>query len=427
MITHRTKMQLIAFAIITLLGVSYVGAKYARLDRLVVDDTYTVTAHYPSSGGIFAGAEVTYRGVGVGTVRSMELTRNGVDVHLDIDKDYDAIPADSLAVVGNRSAVGEQYVELQPQSDSGPYLAEGSDISPEATQVPLATDTLLTNLSRMVGSVDRDALRTTTTELGDAFEGTGRDLQSIIDSGNSFIREANANFDVTTALLRDSNTVLSTQVEQAQEIRSLTHNLDLFSTQLAASDEDLRAVIDNGSASADQLRLFLEENDVELSELINNLVTTGEVVVRRLAGVEQILVVYPYVVEGGFTVVSKSPDGQYYAHFGMITQHDPPTCHRGYGSTDRRTPHDGSNRPMNTAAHCAEPATQSNPRGAQHAPRPAPGETPPVVASYDPETGEVTWKGDAPDAGPTGTVAPETLGEESWKWLYLQPLVAPRR
>ena len=108
MITKRTKVQLIIFVVITLLGVSFVGAKYAQLDRLVVDQDYTVTAHFPDSGGIFSGAEVTYRGVTVGRVGTMKLTSEGVDVNLDIDKSQDKIPSDTKALVGNRSAVGEQ-------------------------------------------------------------------------------------------------------------------------------------------------------------------------------------------------------------------------------------------------------------------------------------------------------------------------------
>ncbi len=42
---------------------TFVGARYARLDRFFYDDTYTVVAHFPDSGGAFAGAEVSYRGV----------------------------------------------------------------------------------------------------------------------------------------------------------------------------------------------------------------------------------------------------------------------------------------------------------------------------------------------------------------------------
>ena len=42
-------------------------------------------------------------------------------MYLDIDNAYDDIPADAQALVGNRSAVGEQYVEeahrLEPKAE----------------------------------------------------------------------------------------------------------------------------------------------------------------------------------------------------------------------------------------------------------------------------------------------------------------------
>jgi phospholipid/cholesterol/gamma-HCH transport system substrate-binding protein len=437
MITRRTKVQLLIFVLITLLGVSYVGARYARLDRLVLDDSYTVVAHFPDSGGIFAGGEVSYRGVRIGQVGKLQLTDSGVDVYMDIDKSYDTIPSDALAVVGNRSAVGEQYVELQPQVDTEPYLHDDSEIAAEDTRTPIPTQKLLGDISTTVESVNKKALSTTVTELGEAFGGTGQDLQRIIDTGNEFIKSANANFDTTSALIRDSNTVLHGQIDSASAIRSFARDLSLFSGTLAGSDKSLRAVIDNGSATATQLRTFLEDNEVDLGELINNLVTTGDVVVKHLPGIEQVLVVYPYVVEGGFTVVSKSPDtGLYDAHFGMVLTQDPKVCEKGYESTNVRPPQDGSNAKMNEQAHCAEPPTVSNARGAQNAPRagaayraPAgPHYRGPVVASYDPVTGHLSWGAKVdPALGSPGTPAPSTLGEESWKWLFLQPLVPDRR
>jgi phospholipid/cholesterol/gamma-HCH transport system substrate-binding protein len=425
MITQRTRVQLVVFALITLIGVSFVGARYARLDRLFVDTSYTVVAHFADSGGIFAGGEVSYRGVRVGQVEKLRLTDAGVDVYLDIDNGYDDIPADALAVVGNRSAVGEQYVELQPQSDGKPFLRDKSEIALDDTRTPIPTQKLLGDISTTVESVDQDALRTTVGELGDAFGGTGQDLQRIIDSGTSFIDAANANFDTTTALIKDGNTVLKGQVASASAIRTFARQLRLFTGSLAGSDQALRPVIDNGSATANELRTFLDENKVDLSELINELVTTGEVVVRHLDGVEQILVIYPYIVEGGFTVVARSPDtGLYDAHFGMILTSNPEVCHGGYESTDRRPPQDGSNRPMNTNAHCAEPPTKSNARGAQNAPRAPAAYRAPVVASYDPVSGHLRWGDRVPrDLSSPGSLAPRTLGGDSWKWLFLQPLM----
>ncbi|MBW3591634.1 MAG: AAA family ATPase, partial [Actinobacteria bacterium] len=68
----------------------------------------------------------------------------------------------------------------------------------------------------------------------------------------------------------------------------------------------------------------------------------------ELDGVEQLLVAYPIVVEGGYTVTSKDPQtGLVNAHFGMIMVEEPGLCHAGYESTDRRPPQNGGNRPMN--------------------------------------------------------------------------------
>jgi phospholipid/cholesterol/gamma-HCH transport system substrate-binding protein len=428
MITRRTRVQLLIFVAITLLGVSYVGARYARLDRVFFDDHYTVVAHLERSGGIYEGGEVSYRGVQVGKVGKLVLTDGGVDAYLDIENGDDEIPADTLAVVGNRSAVGEQYVELQPRTDKAPYLGEHSEIAMADTRTPIATEKFLADISTTVESVDKQSLATTVDELGQAFAGTGPDLQRIIDTGNSFINEADANFDTTTALIRDSNTVLKTQADKASAIRTFAQQLSLFSDSLAGSDKDLRAVIDQGSATATQLRTFLEQNRVDLAELLNNLVTTSNVVVKHLPGVEQILSIYPYVVEGGFTVVSKSPDtGLYDAHFGLILTTNP-VCHGGYESTDTRPPQDGSNRPMNTKAGCTEPASKSNARGVQNLQRAPASYRPPVVASYDPDNGRLHWGSHVgADRAQPGTLAPKSFGEDTWKWLFLQPLTESQR
>ncbi|HEY6933172.1 MAG TPA: MlaD family protein [Marmoricola sp.] len=423
MITARTRKQLIAFVIITLLGVSYVGAKYAKLGQLFYDTSYDVHAHFSQSGGIFTGAEVTYRGVTVGQVDSMKLTRDGVDVVLGIDRSWNHIPADTLAQVADKSAVGEQFVDLQPQTDAGPYLHGGSVIRDADTSVPVSTTALLTNLDRLVQSVPQGDLRTVVSQFGTAFKGTGPSLGQIIDTSTSFINTANRNFGVTTALIRDSNVVLRTQVDKGSAIRSFARNLALFSGTLAGHDRDLRALIENGSATADELRTFLEQNQVNLGQLINNLLTTGEIQVRHLKAIRQLLVLYPYEVAGGYTVTQRGPDGGYDARFGLILNNDPPVCHHGYEGTDRRSPHDRANRPMYTGAHCAEPASQSNARGAQHAPNGRTGvayRAP--VATYDARTGNVTWRQHRarPRVVSTGG-AYQVFGEDSWKWLLFQP------
>ncbi len=430
MITRRTKIQLLVFVLITLLGVSYVGARYARLDRVVMDTSYTVVAHLPDSGGIFAGGEVTYRGVRIGQVSKLELVEGGIDAHLEIDNEWDEIPEDSRAVVANRSAVGEQFVELQPQAGGKPYMVDGSEIAKGETQIPISTTTLLTNLDSLVRSVPRDALRTTVKELGTGFDGTGEDLQTIIDTGNSFINTADAEFDTTRSLIRRSNTVLQGQLASESALRTFSRDLRLFSGAVADADGDLRRVINNGSATANQLRTFLKQNEVDLRGLLNNLVTTGRITVKRLDGVRQLLVIYPYVVEAGFTVVAEDPEsGLMDAHFGLVLT-EKPLCNEGYDDGEKRPPQELGDKPMDMDAFCAEPSTRTNARGADEAPGPQRAGADydeNVVATYDARTGRLSW-GD--EGGPTtsaGSVAPPTFGKDSWKWLFLQPQTAPTR
>jgi phospholipid/cholesterol/gamma-HCH transport system substrate-binding protein len=418
-LTSRTKKQLLAFVLLTLVGISYTGARYARLDRLVYDSAYRVNAEFAQSGGIFTGAEVAYRGVKVGQVSDMRLTRDGVDVVLSIDKGH-RIPADTLALVANKSAVGEQYVDLEPRTDKGPFLKDGSKIAVADTQVPKSTTEILTSVDSFVNSVPQDQLRTVVSELGAGFKGSGGDLGQIIDTSNAFIASANQNFDVTTALIKDSNTVLRTQSDKGSAIRSFAQNLALFSGVVADNDAALRALIDNGSATANELRTFLEENQVDLGGLINKLVTTGEVVVKHLPGIRQILVLYPYEVANGYTVVAKNAEG-YDARFGFIFNSNPAVCHAGYNPSQWRSPTDGSNKPMDTTAHCAEPASRTNARGAQNAPRAGADYRAPV-ATYDLGDSTFTWADQGGQVAYDGGAA-ALYGDDSWKSLLLHPLL----
>ncbi len=444
------------FVIITLLGVSFVGAKYAKLGDLFFNTKYKVNVQLAQSGGIFTGAEVDYRGVNVGLVTDMVLTREGVTAVLSIDNSQKKIPADTIAVVANRSAVGEQYIDLEPKSDGQPYLKDGSVVATADTVTPVSTTELLTNLDALVQSVPKDKLQTVVSSLGDAFHGTGPALSKIIDTSTSFIRTANDNFDTTTALIRDSNTVLKTQVAETSAIKSFSRDLSLFTDTLAGHDKQLREVIESGSATATELRTFLEQNQVDLGRLVSNLLTTGKITYARLPGVRQILVLYPYMVAGSFSAVQLDNPGNptnptdpdkkgvypapYDARFGLVLQQVPNICdsnnNSGYHKNQVRSPgaNDGSvydgkpgtgdlkDLPMDMTAGCTDTSGHLAARGAQMAPRVANNYRAPV-ASYDVKTGHLTWATGANHAPVemSSAQAPELYGKDAWKWMLLQP------
>ncbi|WP_405473913.1 MCE family protein [Streptomyces canus] len=424
MITRTVKAQLLAFATVTAVGVSYVGAEYTGLADDVLGGGYTVRADFADSGGIFPGAEVTYRGVPVGRVGALRLTgSDGVSVALDIKDGAPRIPADTLAVVANRSAVGEQYVDLQPRTSHGPYLLDGSAIPRGSTRVPLATTDLVLSLDGLVNSVGKDDLRITVDELGKAFSGTGPNLSRLVDSGNALVESASESLPQTISLIEDSRKVLRTQADQGSSIKSFAHDLAALSAQLKSSDGDLRKLIGNATPAAQQVNSLLKSTGPRLSVLLANLISGGQVTLARLPGMEQSLVTFPALVAGSYTVVP----GDGTTHFGLVVNaDDPPPCTQGYGTT-RRDPSDTSTREANTDARCTAPlGSKTSVRGAQNAPGTSTtsggANQAAYVTPYDPETGTTTGPDGRPvEIGSTGGQQ-AVFGRESWQWLLVGPM-----
>ncbi|MFC6089246.1 MCE family protein [Saccharothrix lopnurensis] len=367
MIPRRTKLQIGAFVVIALVGISYVGARYAGLGRVFGATGYVVTMQLEDSGGVFTNAEVTYRGVGVGRVAQMRLTADGLDVDLDIEPGAPPIPADLEAVVANRSAVGEQYVDLRPRGEDGPYLGAGSVIPRSATSTPPPVDALLGNLDAFARSVPTDSLRIVVDELDRAFAGTGPDLQVLLDNTRAFTRAATEHLPQTKALIDDGLVVLNTQAEQGSAIRSFSTDLRALAEQLKNSDGDLRRLIAVSPGVAEQVSALLRETGPNLGVVLANLLTTGNILVTRLDGLEQMAVTYPIAVGGGFSVAKGDGTG---AHFGLaLNVFDPPPCTVGYEGTAIRQGTDTSAAPLNTQAYCAlAPGSATGVRGAQNAP-----------------------------------------------------------
>jgi phospholipid/cholesterol/gamma-HCH transport system substrate-binding protein len=421
-ISRIAKLQVLVFLVVSLLGVAYVGLRYVGLGDRLLGGGYTVHADFKQAGGIYPNAPVTYRGVPVGRVGAVRLHDGAVRVDLNIQGGT-RIPLDLKAVVAELSAVGEQYVDLRPAADTGPYLHDGDVIPVSRTSTPLPVEALLSNLDSLVRSVNTDDLAVLIDELGTAFENNSDALRQILDSTDALIAGANQYLPQTLALIQDGRTVLSTQDASADAIRRWAAALAQLTDTLRSSDPDIRKLLANGPPAATQLIGLLRDLDPTIGTLLGNLVTVNGIAARRLPGIRQILVEYPVVVVGGFTVTP----GDGTAHFGLVVNvNDPPPCQ--YQQTGQR------------GCTATEQSHGSDPRGTAQAPgtnagttpapigggsvgtSPASGSVPATVAGYDPATGLVTGPDGLPlEFGGTGGQY-AVAGEQSWKQLLLAGL-----
>ena len=85
--TRDTKIRLIAFAIVSALGLTYVGGNYLGIVDRILGRGYNVNVILPASGGIYEGAEATYRGVKIGKVDKMTVDRDGLRVRVALKED----------------------------------------------------------------------------------------------------------------------------------------------------------------------------------------------------------------------------------------------------------------------------------------------------------------------------------------------------
>ncbi|MEU2549542.1 MCE family protein [Streptomyces roseolus] len=385
MITRAVRLKNLAFLVIAVTVLAFVGVRYADLGQYAgVADHYTVRVHLARTGGLFTHSDVTYRGVSVGRVGALDLTADGVVAELRIKKSAPRIPADAQAVVAGLSAVGEQYIDLRPESDGGPFLADGARIEQPDTQVPAPVTDVLGSMSALTRSVPLDSLRTVVDELGKAFEGHGDDLQVLLDSGSAFVQAADRSLPATTRLIRDGEVVLRTQADESRAIRDFAGGARELAATLKGSDADLRRLLTVTPEATGQVSGLLDDLDPSLSVVLANLLTTSELALTRQRGIEELLVKYPAAISAGATAV----DGGRLNIGLAVTFFKPLPCTSGYGGTRYRNGLDLGTAPaLNTGAACTAPAaTGTNVRGSAHAPKgdaaPAPARVPGSLAQH---------------------------------------------
>jgi phospholipid/cholesterol/gamma-HCH transport system substrate-binding protein len=382
MLTRFVRTQLIIFTILSVIGVSVMVVKYLQAPTLLGLDRITVKLELPASGGLYRFSNVTYRGVQIGKVTALSATRDGAEATLSLDTSPN-IPADLQADVRSVSAVGEQYVDLQPRKDSGPYLRDGSVISADNTAVPQQVGPMLDQVSALIGSIPKDRLSALLDESAKAFNGAGFDLGSLIDSSSKVAADANRVADRSRTLIEDSGPLLDSQVQTADSIRTWAHGLAGFTDQLVINDPQTRTLLHNGSGAADEASRLLTQVKPTLPVLLANLISIGQVGVTYHASLRQLLVLLPPYVASvqAYGLGTKNPTGYSMGEF-ALTVADPPACTVGFLPPSQwRSPADTTEADTPDGLYCKLP--QDAPiavRGARNYPcQGVPGKRAPTV------------------------------------------------
>lgn len=432
-LTRRILIQMAIFITVSLLALGIMVFGYMRVQDMVGIGKYTVKLELPETGGLYPRGNVTYRGAQVGIVDSVNLTNTGVQAVLSLDSNVE-IPADVKAEVHSVSSVGEQFVQLLPQSASGPMLKDGDVIAADRTTVPTDINKVLADTTRGLQAIPQDNLKTVVDEAYVAVGGLGPELRRLVNGSTTLAIDARKNLDPLTTLIDQSKPVLDTQTETGDSIKAWAANLATITGQLQNQDQAVAGVLDNGPGAADEVRALFDRLQPTLPIVLANLVSLGEVAVTYQPNLEQLLVLLPQgtAVTQAVGVHKRNTKQDYMgdalvfnlnlmipllpAPIPLPPQQLPPPCTTGFlPAQQQRIPtfQDYPDRPAGNV-YCRVPQDAPfNVRGARNLPcETVPGKRAPTVKmcesdeNYVPLNDGYNWKGD-PNATLSGQAVPQ--------------------
>lgn len=367
-ITNFVRGQLIIFSLVTVVAIVAMAVFYIRIPQMFGVGSYRVTLEMPSSGGLYQNANVSYRGVDVGKVTGMWLTSDGVGAELTIDSSAD-IPADSEASVRSVSAVGEQFVDFTPPEDpGGKYLRNGATV--EVDDLPVEISSMLDQADALLDAVGDTQLRQVMDEAFRAFNGTGDDLQRLLDSMILFVGAADENVDTVNALIDETGPILATQNRTADQIRSWTRDLTTVTDQLRAHKTNIDGILNKGPGTADSAQKLFSDISVSFPEAIANLSVDARTMAVYLPNLQQTIVLYPRVLAALITAINNGSSAYGPNVNFTLGFQDPPTCTVGFVPTaDWRFPSEQTPQDLPPGMLCRLPQdAQSSVRGARNFP-----------------------------------------------------------
>ncbi|HVR00402.1 MAG TPA: MlaD family protein, partial [Mycobacterium sp.] len=414
------KIRLVVFTAIALAAACVIVFGYIDLPAMLFGvGRYEVTLNLDRAAGLYPQSNVSYHGTVVGRVKSVTLTEAGVQAVLSLSSDY-SIPSRLRAEVHSQSAIGEQYVDLQPSSDRAAPLRDGDVIAAANTAVPPDFDSLLDATNRGLGAIPQDNLKTAIDESYRAVGGLGPELSRLVKGGTDLAIDSDKNLDSIIALINKSAPVLDSQSQSATAINAWAAHVATISKQLADQNDSVAGILRKGAAAADQGRELFERLQPTLPLLLANLGTVGQVAVSYQPALEQLLVLIPQVVavEQGSLIANHNTKQGYrgiYLDFNLNLGL-PPVCNTGFlPPQQQRVPTD-QDYPARAAGdlYCRVPRDSPfNVRGARNYPcLTVPGKRAPTVKmceskeQYVPLNDGYNWKGD-PNATSSGQAVPQ--------------------
>ncbi|GAB3015973.1 MlaD family protein [Mycobacterium bourgelatii] len=242
--------------------------------------TYQVTVQLTESGGLLPNQDVALRGVRIGRVESLRITDQGVDAVARITSKV-KIPANAVAHVSALSPAGEQYINFEADSDTGPYLHDGSLIALNRTSVPVSLAQLLGDADGLLAQVDPHKVELIKKELSLSREGPSK-LAAIVDGGMMLLSTLDSVLPETTSIIRTSRVVLNLAADKNAGLAAATVDFNRTLAGVARMQDGYRRLTGTAPQQLSAVDRLFDDNSETMVQLLGSLATASQLLYVRV-------------------------------------------------------------------------------------------------------------------------------------------------
>jgi len=202
--------------------------------------TYEVQARFTRAVAVYEQSDVKVMGVGVGTVRDIDIDGDEIVLTLAIRDDV-PIPADATVAIAPSSLIGERDVVLPPWKPGDERLEPGAVIGTDRTIIPVEPDEALQAVTDLVAALDPDSVNELLAASASALDGNGASINRALLQLSQLIPALAEQDDELLAIAADVRRLAAVARAREAEIGRL---LEDFSTVAGVLDQERQQIID---------------------------------------------------------------------------------------------------------------------------------------------------------------------------------------
>jgi virulence factor Mce-like protein len=258
--------------------------------------SYRFTASFPEAVTLAKETDVRRGGVSIGKVKEFSLPPEGnvTEAEIELDPKFAPIPADTRAILRQKTLLGESFIELTGGTEEAPTVPDGGELGVGQTE----DSTQIDEIFQALDEETRTAFQRWMQNSAVAIEGRGLDLNDSFGNLGPFTTDATNILRVLreqdrslSGLVRDTGAVFEALSNRDQELAGAIVNSNTTFAALASRDEALAETIQIFPTFNEESRLLLNrlaQFGDDTQPLVDNLMPVADDLTPTLQAVERL-------------------------------------------------------------------------------------------------------------------------------------------